>query len=388
MKKENKLFAWLACFALLASAACSDMNELGDKFLDKGATIYAAKVDSAGANTGNKRIQIVIYVRTQRINFVRVYWNNYSDSSDIQVGNTPGVYAKFIDIPNPSLYTFYLVSYDSYNNPSLPYEVVGTVIGDEFAVNLSNRRVTSAAFDDVFVEGDPQLVLSIANQPDYALYSELQYTNQQGDKVAYRVEETTAHTLSIDDYDKVDGLRMVTYFKANETAIDTIKLETEVAVKSPAYSRSIETGLNLGTASGCSYTNHGDYVELVSTSDDPYMYTNGLPEDVTVASIYRVIYKVEYQSDRLINNWQLFYGRTGAASGVSTDENLVFENTGLDATDEARWKLFVFDCEDAINRFSWGAVGHRFRFDFVGYGVGAGPTIYVRKMWFDIWTLE
>ena len=84
------------CFALLmllaiASQSCTDMNDLTDKYLDEGEIVYAAKVDSVGVRAGENRIQLDIYVKAQRVENLRVYWNNYEDSVDVEIGGKTGV---------------------------------------------------------------------------------------------------------------------------------------------------------------------------------------------------------------------------------------------------------------------------------------------------------
>jgi hypothetical protein len=117
--------------AMLWMAACSDMNELGDRFLNREEVFYAEKVDSAATHTGIKQIEIEIYVKSTRIDFVRAYWNNSADSTDIPVSFKSGIFRKTVENMKASEYIFNLVSFDKYGNRSLPYELVGKVASDD-----------------------------------------------------------------------------------------------------------------------------------------------------------------------------------------------------------------------------------------------------------------
>ncbi|MDR1860706.1 MAG: DUF4998 domain-containing protein [Bacteroidales bacterium] len=380
---DAKIAGWLAgsLLTLLLAPACSDMNDLSDRFLNQGSTIYAAMVDSAQAHTGRNRIEIELYVETQRIDFVRVFWNNYVDSSDIIVANAPGVYRKMLDISEPSFYVFYLVSYDRYGNPSLPYEITGTVVGDEFDANLSQRRIIAADYDDVF--NSANLAVSLAAAPEYAQYSELHYTNTSGKAAVWRVNNASANTVNIKNYDPAKGLKIVTYYKADASAVDVSTVEEEVHVRQPVLSQSLNLTFNVGTALGCTVTDQTDYIELTSTNADPQIATSGL--EVNVRSSYRVIFSVDYQSDRRITAAQLLFGTPGFAEAIATKSDLLLENTGLAPTDPSKWKTFTYDCTSAISAYSWGSASHRLRFDFGG---SVGSTVLFSNQKYEVWVMQ
>jgi hypothetical protein len=109
--------------------------------------------------------------------------------------------------------------------------------------------------------------------------------------------------------------------------------------------------------------NEAGYWTLASTGNDPYVYTTPLTEDVRErATVYFVL---EYQHNYENNQGQIFYGRPGAAGGVSTDMDLHFDNTGIDPADESKWHEFRLNLSRAITEHAWGAVGHRLRFDYI-----------------------
>jgi hypothetical protein len=173
----------------------------------------------------------------------------------------------------------------------------------------------------------------------------------------------------------------------NEYPVASVDSVTFAPPKTEVLDHQIISGLNVTDGlSGCTVKNHGDYTELIATGNDPNIYTITLPENIGRTAYTKVTFNMEYQADRWIGNAQLFYGRPDAAGGVSSPENLVFENTGLDAANESKWATFTFDCTDAIATYSWGDIGHRLRWDFVNWNIGT--TVYAGKMWFDIYTMQ
>jgi hypothetical protein len=115
--------------------------------------------------------------------------------------------------------------------------------------------------------------------------------------------------------------------------------------------------------------NEAGYWDMQATGGDPNCHTAGLTIDVREKKSVSFVF--EYQADREITNGQIFYARPNAAGGVSTAEELRFENTGIDPDDESLWREWSFDLTNAIESFSWGAIGHRLRFDFVANVTGA-----------------
>jgi hypothetical protein len=195
------------------------MNELSDRFLDKDETLYAEKVDSAGANAGFKRIEIKVYVKSQRVDFVRVYFtrNAKADSSDIQVGNRSGVFGKVIEDMPAFEYLFSLVSFDKYGNRSLPYELSGRVVGDNFRDMLVNRPLSN-----VNISG-ANITVEWGGSPSYALWSELTYINTSGQTVTLIVpaEETST---AITDFGG-GRPKYATLFLPGENSIDTLRVD-------------------------------------------------------------------------------------------------------------------------------------------------------------------
>ncbi len=141
MKLNN---IYVICIVLMAffAQSCSKMNDLHQPYLDEGEIIYAAKVDSVSLGTGKGRIQFEMFIAAQRIETVRIFWNDYKDSVDVAIGGKTGSFKKLIEKLIEKSYIFQFVSFDKFGHKSLPVEVSGKVYGEVYETSLSARSVS------------------------------------------------------------------------------------------------------------------------------------------------------------------------------------------------------------------------------------------------------
>jgi hypothetical protein len=189
------------------------MNDLHQKYLDEGEIIYAAKVDSVAPGAGKGRIQFEMFIRAQRIETVRIFWNDYADSVDVQVGNQTGAMKKLIENMAEKGYIFQFVSFDKYGHKSLPFEVTGSVYGDRFQSILSNRVINSKT---TLVGGE--ITITWGGAVDKGIRCDLVYTNVTGAQITRKVPMSEATTVLSD---LATDLKYRTLFLPEATAIDT-----------------------------------------------------------------------------------------------------------------------------------------------------------------------
>lgn len=216
MKHKNmcKLIGSIISFIILfGTQSCSDMSELSDRFLDEGSIIYAAKVDSVSAHPGDGRIEMEIFVKTQRIDYVRIYWNDRADHKDVVINNQPGTYNVSIEMDESS-YVFNLISVDKYGNESLPVEVSSEVFGDNFRQTISNRLVAKASYDVV----SKSLILKWGGITNFGVANEIKYTNTSGKEVTKRIDFEEVITQLTD---WASGLKYRTLSLPDPLAVDT-----------------------------------------------------------------------------------------------------------------------------------------------------------------------
>lgn len=235
MKKFIKYIRQMALGSALCVAlwACSNMNELSDKFLDTGEAVYAAKVDSALTYTGYKKVGMDIYVSSSRIDTVKVYYNEYKDCVDIPV-NQPGIYPTVIEDLEERNYIFQLVTIDSYGNKSLPVEVSVQAYGDNLlSLLIRSRNITSA------MQGaDGMLTVNWGSAVENSSGCRLTYTNTSNAPATVTVSPTET-TTAIPDFKA--GLRFSTQFEIGAGSIIAQTFSTDEAGQ-PVYKVFPKTG--------------------------------------------------------------------------------------------------------------------------------------------------
>ncbi|MDO5969851.1 DUF4998 domain-containing protein [Flavivirga aquimarina] len=207
-------------FLLAVLQSCSKMNDLHQPYLDEGEIVYAEKVDTVEVRPGNKRIKLDMHINTESIKTTRIYWNNYTDSVDVDIANQRGVFDRIIEDLNEQQYVFQFVNFDSYGNKSLPYEVLGQVYGDDFQSLTSNRAISG---DVLLVESSSELIINWSLDVTNVAFCELMYTNINDVEVTQIVP--AAENVTVLPGFKSD----LTYFTASKpdlTAIDLFFSET------------------------------------------------------------------------------------------------------------------------------------------------------------------
>lgn len=166
---------YIICIVLMAffTQSCSKMNDLHQPYLDEGEIIYAAKVDSVTPGTGKNRIQLELIVVSQRIETVRIFWNDYKDSVDVAIGSKTGSFKKILSNMAEKNYIFQLVSLDQFGHRSLPFEVTGTVYGSVYESKLVTRSCTMTS-------SNAGLVLTFSSAAEGNLATIVTYTNSSG----------------------------------------------------------------------------------------------------------------------------------------------------------------------------------------------------------------
>ncbi len=160
--------------------SCSEMNDLHDKYLNEGEIIYAAKVDSAVVYPGKERVLIKMIIESQRIGTVRIFWNDFKDSTDVSIQNNVGDFEVLIESLEERAYIFQLVSIDQFGNRSLPFELSGEVYGDNYEDELLTRAVK-------IINSVDGLAVTLSSAYDDNIATEISYTHTTGEIVSVSI---------------------------------------------------------------------------------------------------------------------------------------------------------------------------------------------------------
>jgi hypothetical protein len=216
VKNGYRILLGFTAAICLITVSCSDMNEKSDEFLSKGSTVYAPKVDSVAAHSGFKKIELEVFIKTQKIDVVKITWNNGQNEEEISVKNQPGVYKKVIEDVAEDNYVFYLVSLDSYGNKSLPFEVSGSAYGDQFKNQFKNRLITKTVRAGNLI----RISWGVADISKDPLYTEVVYTaSDETEKIIQvPVSETTTE---IPDLESGTSFKYRTAYSLNVSDVIT-----------------------------------------------------------------------------------------------------------------------------------------------------------------------
>jgi hypothetical protein len=358
-------------------SSCYDMESSYKDYVVPNGIVYPQKADSLKVYPGKNRV-LLEWLRgiDPRVVSATVYWNNYTDSVVVDVTVYQDTVRYIIDNLNEYTYTFYIKTRDAAGNVSIQTEATGEAYGDIYLSSLVNRPTNKIYLENGLLTVDWNNNLLQEDE----IGCELEYTNTEDVMIKQSIPFGELTTL-IDDFKS--GLKINSVFLP-PLSIDTFRIEpSRPKIMEKKFHHRIISGLNISDQYGYIITDHGNYIELTTTVGMVGIYTYGLTEDVRLAA--DVFFNIEYQADREIGDFNIYYGTPDAFAGGNINR-LQLKQTGLDATDESKWEIFQLNCADAISEFNWGVVGHRMRVDFVYWTDGA--KIYTRKIWFDVYEYQ
>lgn len=204
----------IAVFLLTFAMACQDMNYLHKDILDEGEIVYAARVDSVFTGAGHNRVAFKITINTQKIETLRFFWNNKSDSVDMLVNNQTGIFNYIIEGLEEKEYIFDLVSLDVYGNKSLSVEAVGKSLGELYTEALAERKISGIRVDESevlhieWVPAETNMVKSVFTYP-----------KKDGTIVSVDID-ASENSLEITDFMYKGEFTQQTYYKPEELSPD------------------------------------------------------------------------------------------------------------------------------------------------------------------------
>ena len=142
----------VAAAACAVAVSCSKMNDKHQEYIDRGETIYAARVDSVKVHPGQYRMDLYFYYAAQRIKQGTLSWfDNITGEQYEQViqfdsedGTKNPVIVRIDDLYETD-YVYELITEDEFGNKGLVTEFSGTAYGDNYASSL--YAMTIAADD-------------------------------------------------------------------------------------------------------------------------------------------------------------------------------------------------------------------------------------------------
>ena len=216
---KNISFIFLSCVILIFTG-CKKQDSIYEDFLVPNGLSYPGKAVNAIAKPGNERIEI----QWQRgydpkVVMSRIYWNNYTDSTEILIPAGADTITKLIDPIAENTYSFMIKSFDAKGNISIPVEVIGTVYGELYQRTLVNRKLKSRVYDGE----DLTLEWVGADNSEQGLY--LTYTDSNDGKEHTIFVDKEETVTIIPNFDANSPLLCQTLFKPDSMAIDNFQTQ-------------------------------------------------------------------------------------------------------------------------------------------------------------------
>jgi hypothetical protein len=216
--------------------SCDSMDSVYKDFIKDGEIIYPGKADSVLTYPGNYRIKLSWLLMTDpTIASSKIYWNNYTDSTEIAFQRTKGIDTVDVILNDldERIYTFIIYNFDSYGNKSVPTEISGPVYGENYRKSLALRGILNFGYDD------GNLLIDWAETEATSLGDEFVYNDNAGSSHSVFVPVDEFQTV-IDDFVPGTEFKYRSFYIPDTLAIDTfatdydeftlnlLKKETEV----------------------------------------------------------------------------------------------------------------------------------------------------------------
>lgn len=147
MKKFLSIIAGLSI--LCGFFSCKEQDAVYKEYLVLNGRKYPQRPDSLRILSGYNKLRLKwLKAKDPSVVLAKVYWNNYTDSVEVDLRNAPDTIV--VDIVNlqEATYTFHVVTFDGTGNKSMPTEISGTSYGDNFLIGATDRTYVSAIRDD------------------------------------------------------------------------------------------------------------------------------------------------------------------------------------------------------------------------------------------------
>ena len=169
-----------ALFATIFMFTCDDMNNLHQKYLDRGEGIYIGVADSIEVYSGYHKIKFRWKINADpRIDKAVIYWDHRTDSVSVPIVRTTEGEMRMealLENMKEAEYVFEFKMKDKLGNVSKSIEAVGIVWGDIFIENLRGRGVKEILRTET---GETQVNWEAVNIQSI-LWTEIEYTNESG----------------------------------------------------------------------------------------------------------------------------------------------------------------------------------------------------------------
>jgi hypothetical protein len=250
-------------------------------------------VDSVKPHAGNRKVDMEIYVSSTKIERLRVYWDNRSQSKEINVSGA-GVYPVTLDNLSANTYEFTVLAYDAFKHESQPVKVSASAFDDDFVASLWNRSITNASHDNGVVRVNWSA--PVVNE----VRSEIIFVNKQGETITQEVPITETLTILSNFGDWKAGFSYRSIVMPDPTALEPVAVTASHQIVT-SINRTLDNFESLAGWTGGGFTlsldssdpTEGNYCFKLEGSDSYFLYQKvyspSLDAQVTKADGYLVV---------------------------------------------------------------------------------------------------
>lgn len=211
---------YIALIAGSMLTACSDMNDLHDKYLKDGETIYLAKFDSISLHSGRNRVMMEYWLSDPKAKKCLIAWDLGESHELIDVslseGGTPNV--VYIDNLKESAISFEFTSCtEDLQYQSLKTSVTCSTYGDRYFTTLLNATVKKATYDSQ----DNELTITWSSNYENVIGYSIRYATATGDLATVRADVNADKKVVLENFPPQGGsFEYAAIYLPDEGAID------------------------------------------------------------------------------------------------------------------------------------------------------------------------
>jgi len=197
-------------------SSCKDMDSIYQDYIVPNGHTYPGKALNPIVYAGKNRVKVSwLKGSDPKVVRARVYWNNYTDSTDVNVPADKDTISCIIEDLPENTYSFFIRTFDEKGNISIPVEVRGSSYGVKYEAGILNRAINNAILTETTVKIEWGTIDTLS-----AYATEIRYTNATGEIQTLRTMSNEA-VSTISDIKRGTTFSYRTLYVPNHLAIDT-----------------------------------------------------------------------------------------------------------------------------------------------------------------------
>ncbi len=205
---------------MLLLFACEKMTDIHEQYIKNGEIIYTTKMDSVHTYAGNHRVLISgILKEAFAVKEIKVYWNEYNDSTVVSYSREQDIDTVDIMIENleEKSYEFDIYTSDGEGHRSIKVAVFGTAYGERYQKSLYQRTINTFS-----MAGEDTVSIQWLPPDDLETKTEVKFVDSSDAEIMLEVPVNAGKTYLADFR---HGITYRSWYLPEETAIDTFSTD-------------------------------------------------------------------------------------------------------------------------------------------------------------------